>query len=603
MIVIKIALKTHPSKLWHNQANSASQARGSRRAGGGLRADWTVACCPPPGVRKLLEGCHAQPSGIGGALKKLFCWPSGQPPDGGLRHPELTHKHCLYHANQSCKLGAPDVGCGFPMMKPGECEGWRSPASAREYWLNKQRHYTDSPASCDAEEAYQNELRHPSPSVAMAGLLKIVQWLSHRKRTREMVGKTSEKHIKGKYGLHMEDKQTKKKIKTLIKNYQKQVVPPGCYGPYPNQPQPFLSRTPQQQFFWRTPPRCPLWAGEDPNIAKADFKIDQFVPEEIVDEAETDCIEEADENCFTLSDFRSDSQSGEEGIREWYIPFGDIEFKERIRHGRRGDIYKGRWYGEVLIYTIHESCSQELNQFLDEVAQMGMIRHENIVLFMGACIEPQKLAVITSMRKGPTLYEYLHLKRHKLPFHSKHNIARQIAQSFLSHFPTNCNTPSVRLADLWLPSCIKQSSCLPLPDHFHEFTRRGRALKNPTYLLLGPCCSNYWQNDSLSTISPRMQSYGKCQRERRRPCITSVSSTDSRFLFTSTVFQPDLLQTAFDQGQSDLCTKKGFPKRELVLNNTRSDHLKGCLKFKPNTLAAILTLRHGLRNTVYSVGL
>ncbi|KAG8199721.1 hypothetical protein JTE90_000818 [Oedothorax gibbosus] len=32
------------------------------------------------------------------------------------------------------------------------------------------------------------------------------------------------------------------------------------------------------------------------------------------------------------------------------------------------------------------------------------------------------------MRKGPTLFEYLHLKRHKLPFHSKHNIARQIAQ-------------------------------------------------------------------------------------------------------------------------------------------------------------------------------
>ncbi|GFV39505.1 kinase suppressor of Ras 2 [Trichonephila clavipes] len=60
----------------------------------------------------------------------------------------------------------------------------------------------------------------------------------------------------------------------------------------------------------------------------------------------------------------------------------------------------GRWYGEVLIYTIHESCSQELNQFLDEVAQMGMIRHENIVLFMGACIEPQKLAVITRCDYG-----------------------------------------------------------------------------------------------------------------------------------------------------------------------------------------------------------
>ncbi|GFV39503.1 kinase suppressor of Ras 2 [Trichonephila clavipes] len=380
-----------------------------------------------------------------------------------------------------------------------ECEGWRSPASAREYWLNKQRHYTDSPASCDAEEAYQSELRHPSPSVAMAGLLKIVQWLSHRKRTRETVGKTSEKHIKGKFGLHMEDKQTKKKIKTLIKNYQKQVVPPGCYGPYPNQPQPLYQPYPQQQYLVRThrdvhisgqqlktrivahkqssaavseagsdlmsprssvsshsgssfmspastpdidnirmrrdklvkqasikwerdvikssiianssassampkmPPEYSLgdrsrhasvspkpsvklseatwnknslfghqrnllegktstitFAGRPPGLSKAKtLSVESrearneslcatwppagkagTILEEIVDEAETDCIEEADENCFTLSDFRSDSQSGEEGIREWYIPFGDIEFKERIRHGRRGDIYK-----------------------------------------------------------------------------------------------------------------------------------------------------------------------------------------------------------------------------------------------------------------------
>ncbi|GIY03216.1 kinase suppressor of Ras 2 [Caerostris darwini] len=462
---------------------------------------------------------------------------------------ELTHKHCLYHTNQSCKASMADAPHVFPTMKPAECEGWRSP---REYWPNKQRHCTDSPASCDAEEGYRNELNHPSPSVAMAGLLKIVQWLSHRKRTREIVGKTSaEKHIKGKFGLHIEDKQTKKKLKTLIKNYQKQVNPPGYYGyqqqPFPREG-PFGSSQPPRGRAHHKQSLAPSEGGSDvlsprssvsshgsfmspastPDIDGVRMRRDKLVKqasikwerdviksslianvspseaprvkgaspkagaakpgeagwsspfcqrrkeakattlsfvrppclskaktlsvesreaqneslcatwppagkagtilEEIVDEAETDCIEEADENCFTLSDFRSDSQNGEESLKEWYIPFGDIEFRERIRHGRKGDIYKGRWYGEVLIYTIRQSCSQELNQFMDEVAQMGMIRHENIVLFMGACIEPHRLAVITSMRKGPTLYEYLHLKRHRLPFHSKHNIARQIAQ-------------------------------------------------------------------------------------------------------------------------------------------------------------------------------
>lgn len=36
-----------------------------------------------------------------------------------------------------------------------------------------------------------------------------------------------------------------------------------------------------------------------------------------------------------------------------------------------------------------------MTQFRREIAQLTKIRHENIMLFMGACIEPNKLAVIT----------------------------------------------------------------------------------------------------------------------------------------------------------------------------------------------------------------
>jgi len=57
-----------------------------------------------------------------------------------------------------------------------------------------------------------------------------------------------------------------------------------------------------------------------------------------------------------------------------------------------------------------------------------MIRHENISLFMGACIESPNLAVITSARKGPSLYESIHIKRQSIYLPNKINIARQIAQ-------------------------------------------------------------------------------------------------------------------------------------------------------------------------------
>lgn len=464
---------------------------------------------------------------------------------------ELTHKHCAFHSRKNCKSNFQEKTeeTNNSILKTDNPE-----------WRILERSGATSPGSCDAEEAYQSELQHPSPSVAMAGILKIVHWLSsHSRKSSRMRNRCNEKHYKGRYGLNlnMDDKEARKMFKMVLKNSrncQKQMYSSGYCGQYQQQylnqrevynqllrhrkkeeltsprssissrsdssflspastpeiknlrqkrekmvkqasikwdkdvlnpandpssnfslctdyhpsersklnsvsPKPslrpkekgwFISGKHEVLFHQKClldPKATTISFAKPPCLTKAktlsiesrDCKNESLcatwppagkagtILEEIVDEAEADCIEEADES-FTMSDFRSDSQSGEESLREWYIPFADIEFQERIRHGRQGDIYKGRWYGEVLIYTIRESCGRELNQFLDEVAQMGMIRHENIVLFMGACIEPQRLAVITSMRKGPTLFEYLHLKRHRLPFHSKHNIARQIAQ-------------------------------------------------------------------------------------------------------------------------------------------------------------------------------
>lgn len=51
----------------------------------------------------------------------------------------------------------------------------------------------------------------------------------------------------------------------------------------------------------------------------------------------------------------------------------------------------------MLIYTFNKTATTEedMSQFRKEIAQFTKIRHENIMLFMGACIEPNNLAVIT----------------------------------------------------------------------------------------------------------------------------------------------------------------------------------------------------------------
>lgn len=48
-----------------------------------------------------------------------------------------------------------------------------------------------------------------------------------------------------------------------------------------------------------------------------------------------------------------------------------------------------------MIHTRRRSTKKDVEEFLKEVSVLSMIRHENVVLFMGACLEPPNLAVIT----------------------------------------------------------------------------------------------------------------------------------------------------------------------------------------------------------------
>ncbi|KAL1479640.1 hypothetical protein MTO96_051698 [Rhipicephalus appendiculatus] len=95
-------------------------------------------------------------------------------------------------------------------------------------------------------------------------------------------------------------------------------------------------------------------------------------------------------------------------LREWDIPFDDVQIKEKIGEGRFGSVYKGSWHGSV--------------------ATFRKTRHENLVLFMGACMKPPKLAIITSLCKGMTLYRHIHLRKDKFNLNRISGIALQICQ-------------------------------------------------------------------------------------------------------------------------------------------------------------------------------
>lgn len=131
--------------------------------------------------------------------------------------------------------------------------------------------------------------------------------------------------------------------------------------------------------------------------------------------------EREDENALQEHWTRQNSVS----LKEWDIPFDDLEIMEKIGDGRFGTVHRAQWHGAVAVKLLKEDYLDN-EAFILEVATFKKTRHENVVLFMGACIKPQ--AIVTSLCKGNTLYTHIHQRRDKFNLNKTTMVAQQISQ-------------------------------------------------------------------------------------------------------------------------------------------------------------------------------
>lgn len=120
-------------------------------------------------------------------------------------------------------------------------------------------------------------------------------------------------------------------------------------------------------------------------------------------------------------------------MKEWDIPYDDLLIGEVIGRGRFGTVCRGYWHGDVAIKLLNMDAvnnDKVLDQFRIEVSTFRKTRHENLVLFMGACMRPPRLAIVTSLSKGKTLYAHIHLRKDKFNMNKTIIIAQQISQVF-----------------------------------------------------------------------------------------------------------------------------------------------------------------------------
>ncbi|MBN3315695.1 KSR2 Kinase, partial [Atractosteus spatula] len=121
--------------------------------------------------------------------------------------------------------------------------------------------------------------------------------------------------------------------------------------------------------------------------------------EEGNDEAEDseDEFEEMNLSLLSARNFPRKASQTSIFLQEWDIPFEQLEIGELIGKGRFGQVFHGRWHGEVAIrlIDIERDNEDQLKAFKREVMAYRNTRHENVVLFMGACMSPPHLAIIT----------------------------------------------------------------------------------------------------------------------------------------------------------------------------------------------------------------
>ncbi|XP_073984311.1 kinase suppressor of ras isoform X1 [Rhodnius prolixus] len=117
-------------------------------------------------------------------------------------------------------------------------------------------------------------------------------------------------------------------------------------------------------------------------------------------------------------------------MKEWEIPFDELRRGDPLGTGHFGTVYRGNWHGDVAIKVLNMSYLDDektLEGFKHDVATFRKTRHENLVLFMGACMQPP-LAIVTSMCKGYSLYTHIHVYKDKFAMNKTVSLAQQISQ-------------------------------------------------------------------------------------------------------------------------------------------------------------------------------
>ncbi|CAD6247449.1 unnamed protein product [Miscanthus lutarioriparius] len=110
---------------------------------------------------------------------------------------------------------------------------------------------------------------------------------------------------------------------------------------------------------------------------------------------------------------------------EWCIEYSEITVGTRVGVGFFGEVFRGLWNGTdvaIKVFLEQDLTTENMKDFCNEISILSRLRHPNVILFLGACMKPPHLSLVTEYMEVGSLYSLIHSKTQKTKLHSKRRL-------------------------------------------------------------------------------------------------------------------------------------------------------------------------------------